>query len=137
MFSSGMCTQVFQFDVSSTSVAIIPAPPATNVSAEHSKNATDTHRRKNRRTLRGLAIPLPGSDFNFTKLEHQRNSSSKEIKPASSMVVSVLVDPREGGDGDIDGMIGGPKSLSRVFVVVLQDSAKYVTYYLDQELLIS
>ena len=44
------------------------------------------------------------------------------------MVVSVLVDPREGGDGDIDGMIGGPNSLSRVFVVVLVDSAKYVTY---------
>ncbi|KAG2290728.1 hypothetical protein Bca52824_050332 [Brassica carinata] len=127
MFSSGMCTEVFQFDVSSTSGVIIPASPATNVSAEHSKNATDTHRLKNRRTLRGLAIPLPGSDFNFTK-EHQRNSSSKEIKPASSMVVSVLVDPREGGDGDIDGMIGGPKSLSRVFVVVLVDSTKYVTY---------
>ncbi|CAH2058579.1 unnamed protein product, partial [Thlaspi arvense] len=127
MFSSGMCTEVFQFDVSSTSGAIIPASPATNVSAEHSKNATDTHRRKNRRTLRGLPIPLPGSDFNFTK-ENQRNSSGKEIKPASSMVVSVLVDPREGGDGDIDGMIGGPKSLSRVFVVVLLDSAKYVTY---------
>ncbi|KAJ4892075.1 bZIP transcription factor 17 [Raphanus sativus] len=128
MFSSGMCTEVFQFDVSSTSGAIIPASPAANVSAEHSNNATDTHMRKNRRTLRGLAIPLPGSDFNFTK-EHQRNSSSKEIKPASSMVVSVLVDPREGGDGvDIDGMIGGPKSLSRVFVVVLVDSEKYVTY---------
>ncbi|ESQ52813.1 hypothetical protein EUTSA_v10016317mg [Eutrema salsugineum] len=127
MFSSGMCTEVFQFDVSSTSGAIIPASPATNVSAEHSKNATNTRSRKNRRTLRGLPIPLPGSDFNFTK-EHQRNSSSKEIKPASSMVVSVLVDPREGGDGDIDGMIGGPKSLSRVFVVVLVDSAKYVTY---------
>ncbi|KAF3560322.1 hypothetical protein F2Q69_00011887 [Brassica cretica] len=75
----------------------------------------------------GLPIPLPGSDYNFTK-EHQRNSSSKEIKSASSMVVSVLVDPREGGDGDIDGMIGGPNSLSRVFVVVLVDSAKYVTY---------
>ncbi|KAG2290607.1 hypothetical protein Bca52824_050211 [Brassica carinata] len=127
MFSSGMCTEVFQFDVSSTSGAIIPASPAANVSAEHSKNATDTHRRKNRRTLRGLPIPLPGSDYNFTK-EHQRNSSSKEIKPASSMVVSVLVDPREGGDGDLDGMIGGPKSLSRVFVVLLVDSAKYVTY---------
>lgn len=127
MFSSGMCTEVFQFDVSSTSGAIIPA---TNVTSERSNNATDTHTRKkkNRRTLHGLPIPLPGSsDFNFTK-EHRRNSSSKEIKPASSMVVSVLVDPREGGDGDIDGMIGGPKSLSRVFVVVLQDSAKYVTY---------
>ncbi|KFK42323.1 hypothetical protein AALP_AA2G241100 [Arabis alpina] len=127
MFSSGMCTEVFQFDVSSTSGAIIPASSATNVSAEHGKNATHTDKRKNRRILRGIPIPLPGSNFNLTE-EHQRNSSSKEIKPASSMVVSVLVDPREGGDGDIDGMIGGPKSLSRVFVVVLLDSAKYVTY---------
>ncbi|VVB02940.1 unnamed protein product [Arabis nemorensis] len=127
MFSSGMCTEVFQFDVSSTSGVIIPASSATNVSAEHGKNTTDTDKRKNRRILRGIPIPLPGSNFNLTK-EHQRNSSSKEIKPASSMVVSVLVDPREGGDGVIDGMIGGPKSLSRVFVVVLLDSAKYVTY---------
>ncbi|CAF1734956.1 unnamed protein product, partial [Brassica napus] len=91
------------------------------------KNTTNMHKGKNRRTLRGLPIPLPGSDYNFTK-EHQRNSSSKEIKPASSMVVSVLVDPREGGDGDVDGMIGGPKSLSPFFVVVHVDSAKYVTY---------
>ncbi|KAG2276600.1 hypothetical protein Bca52824_059155 [Brassica carinata] len=98
-----MFTEVFQFDVSSTSGAIIHASPAANISPEHR------------------------SDYNFTK-EHQRNSSSKEIKPASSMVVSVLVDPREGGDRDIDGMIGGPKSLSRVFVVVHVDSAKYVTY---------
>ncbi|KAH0858143.1 hypothetical protein HID58_086404 [Brassica napus] len=55
-------------------------------------------------------------------------SSEHKIKPASSMVVSVLVDPREGGDGDVDGMIGGPKSLSPFFVVVHVDSAKYVTY---------
>lgn len=44
------------------------------------------------------------------------------------MVVSVLVDPREGGDGDVDEMIGGRKSLSRVFIVVLVDGVKYVTY---------
>ena len=43
------------------------------------------------------------------------------------MVVSVLVDPREVGDGDVDGMMR-PKSLSWIFVVVLIDSVKYVTY---------
>ncbi|WZZ87413.1 hypothetical protein YC2023_115992 [Brassica napus] len=122
-----MFTKVFPFDFSSTSGAIIPASPPANVSSEHSKNTTNMHKGKNRKTLRGLPIPLPRSDYNFTK-EHQRNSSSKEIKPASSMVVSVLVDPREGGDGDVDGMIGGPKSLSPFFVVVHVDSAKYVTY---------
>ncbi|CAN6848910.1 unnamed protein product [Brassica oleracea] len=126
-----MCTEVFQFDVSLTSEPLYlhlqqPTPLYLHLQ-KPSKNATDTHKGKNRRTLHGLPIPLPGSDYNFIK-EHQRNTSSKEIKPTSSMVVSVLVDPREGGDGDIDGMIGGPKSLSRVFVVVLVDSAKYVTY---------
>jgi hypothetical protein len=44
------------------------------------------------------------------------------------MVVSVLVDPREGGNGDIDGMMGGTKPQSRVFIVVLVDGVKYITY---------
>ncbi|CAL9246135.1 unnamed protein product [Arabidopsis halleri] len=122
MFSSGMCTEVFQFDVSSTSGSIIPASPPT----EQSKN-TDTHKgKKNRRILHG---GLSVSDFNLTE---DHNSSSKEnirdTKPAPSMVVSVLVDPREGGDGDIDEMMGGTKSLSPVFIVLLVDDVKYVTY---------
>lgn len=45
----------------------------------------------------------------------------------SPMVVSVLVDPRETGDADVDGVMG-KKSLSKIFVVVLIDSVKYVTY---------
>ncbi|CAH2063955.1 unnamed protein product [Thlaspi arvense] len=120
MFSSGMCTEVFQFDVSSTSGAIIPA-------TQQPKNTTDSHKGKhNRRILRG---GLPLSDFNLTK---DQNSSSKEsfgtTKPGPSTVVSVLVDPREGSDGDIDGIMGGTKSLPRVYIVVLVDSVKYVTY---------
>ncbi|MCI67568.1 transcription factor [Trifolium medium] len=43
------------------------------------------------------------------------------------MVVSMLVDPKEAGDSGVDGMMA-PKSLSRIFVVVLIDSVKYVTY---------
>ncbi|KAJ4905084.1 bZIP transcription factor 49 [Raphanus sativus] len=83
MFSSEMCTEVFQFDVSSTSGSIRPA-------SQQPKNNNDTH------------------------------------KPFSSMLVSVLTDPREEGD---DGeMAGGTKSLSRVFIVVLVDGVKYVTY---------
>ncbi|KAF8044714.1 hypothetical protein N665_7184s0002 [Sinapis alba] len=117
MFSSEMCTEVFQFDVSSTSGAIRPA-------SQQPKNTTDTHKgNNNRRILRG---GQPVSDFNLTK---DQNSSSKEnfstTKPFPSMVVSVLTDPREdGGDGDIDGT----HSLSRVFIVVLVDGVKYVTY---------
>lgn len=46
------------------------------------------------------------------------------------MVVSVLIDPREvsDGDGDGEGMISPKKSLQRIFVVILIDSVKYVTY---------
>ncbi|ESQ44415.1 hypothetical protein EUTSA_v10005827mg [Eutrema salsugineum] len=125
LFGSGMCTEVFQFDVSSTSGVIIPASPAT----QQPKNTTDSYNRKNnRRILRG---GLPVSDLNLAK---DQNSSSKEnfrtstTKPDPSMVVSMLVDPREGSDGDTDGTMRGTKSLPRVFVVVLVDGMKYVTY---------
>ncbi|CAN7013925.1 unnamed protein product [Brassica oleracea var. botrytis] len=121
MFSSGMCTEVFPFDVSSTSGAIRPA-------SQQPKNTTDTHKGKNnRRILRG-GHPL--SDSNLTK---DQNNSSKDnfstTKPFPSMVVSVLTDPREeGSDEDINGVTGDTKSLSRLFIVVLVDSVKYVTY---------
>ncbi|KAF3557037.1 hypothetical protein F2Q69_00014967 [Brassica cretica] len=121
MFSSGMCTEVFRFDVSSTSGAIRPA-------SQQPKNTTDTHKGKNnRRILRG-GHPL--SDSNLTK---DQNNSSKDnfstTKPFPSMVVSVLTDPREeGSDVDINGVTGDTKSLSRLFIVVLVDSVKYVTY---------
>lgn len=49
--------------------------------------------------------------------------------PHSSMVVSVLVDPREVVDSETDRVMPSDrKSLSRIFVVVLLDSVKYVTY---------
>lgn len=123
MFSSGMCTQVFEFDVSSTSGAVIPASPAT----QQPKNTTYTHKGNyNRRIFPGGLLI---SDVSLTK---NQNSSSKEnfreTKPSPSTVVSVLVDPGEGGDGDINVMMGGTKSPSRVFIVVLVDGVKYVTY---------
>ncbi|CAN6829309.1 unnamed protein product [Brassica oleracea] len=117
MFSSEMCTEVFQFDDSSTSGDIIPTSPATQ---QHKRN-------NNRRILRD---GNPVSNLNLTK---DQNSSSKENsstnKPFPSMVVSVLTDPREEGSGeDINGVTGDTKSLSRLFIVVLVDSVKYVTY---------
>ncbi|XP_071720211.1 bZIP transcription factor 17-like [Rutidosis leptorrhynchoides] len=132
MLSSGMCSEVFQFDVSipSSSGAIVQAPSVVNMTTENRHNSTTM---KNRRILPGLPIPLPGPATNITKEkvsshdskheDHHKNSSG------SSMVVSVLVDPREVGDaGDMDNMMGGGKSFSRIFVVVLLDSVKYVTY---------
>lgn len=127
MLSSGMCTEVFQFDISSTQGAIVRASSsAANVSEENHQNATRLSKSSNRRFLRKL--PLPGSSSNSSE-EHGGqnllNDSLLGAKSNSSMVVSVLVDPKEAAD--FDGMMA-PKSLSRIFVVVLVDSIKYVTY---------
>ncbi|XVE68384.1 hypothetical protein DITRI_Ditri09bG0064200 [Diplodiscus trichospermus] len=129
MLSSGMCTEVFQFDVSAPG-AIVPASTVTNVSAEHQQNATQLNKGRNRRILHGHPAPLPGPDMNTTQQRVGRNSENGNFqgnKNASSTVVSVLIDPREAGDGNIEEMIVR-KSLSRIFVVVLLDSVKYVTY---------
>ncbi|KAK7322498.1 hypothetical protein VNO77_25879 [Canavalia gladiata] len=127
MLSSGMCTEVFQFDVSATPGAIVPATSVANVSTQDRRNATTVNKTRNRRILHGLPDPLAGSSLNITE-KHIRNSQKDHLYGnKSSMVVSVLVDPKETGDGDVDGMMTS-KSLSRIFVVVLMDRVKYVTY---------
>lgn len=132
MLSSSVCTEVFQFNVSpvSASGAIVPASPVSNVSAENQQNRTDINKGKNRRILGGLPVPLDVSKYNITE-EHVRRDAPKESfqgnRSHSSMVVSVLVDPREAADTDIDGVMK-PKSRTRIFVVLLLDSVKYVTY---------
>lgn len=126
MLGSGMCTEVFQFDISSTQGAIVPAPSAANVSEGNNQNATRLSKSRNRRILHRL--PLAGSSSNAGEEQGGQNALNDNFlgnKSKSSMVVSVLVDPKEAGD--IDGMIT-PKSISRIFVVVLVDSIKYVTY---------
>ncbi|WJX78147.1 hypothetical protein P8452_61398 [Trifolium repens] len=125
MLSSGMCTEVFQFDVSPAPGAIVPATAVGNISTETRRNATNINKSRNRRILHTLPDPLPGTRLNITE-EHARNLPKDHLPGnKSSMVVSVLVDPKE--DSDVDGMMA-PKSLSRIFVVVLIDSVKYVTY---------
>ncbi|KAH0883506.1 LOW QUALITY PROTEIN: hypothetical protein HID58_059602 [Brassica napus] len=137
-----MCTEVFQFDVSTTSGAIIPASPAANaitpaspaanaitpaspaanVSSEHKR-----HRHAQRKERKNLVCPFHSQDQIITSPKSTKETAlANKSSPLHQWFL--LVDPREGGDGDIDGMIGGPNSLSRVFVVVLVDSAKYVTY---------
>uniref|UniRef100_A0A0A9CX48 BZIP domain-containing protein n=1 Tax=Arundo donax TaxID=35708 RepID=A0A0A9CX48_ARUDO len=136
LLSSGMCTEVFQFDVSpSSSHANSIVPVYSNAKSSSSQNFTENlpagrpQKVKNRRILYSEAIPLQGSRSNDT--EHlktpPKNESYGGRKPVSSVIVSVLADPREAGDGDGEGRISS-KSLSRIFVVVLIDSVKYVTY---------
>ncbi|XP_010909305.1 bZIP transcription factor 39 [Elaeis guineensis] len=135
ILSSGMCTEVFQFDVSPASApgGIIPATKIVNTSVA---NATEKlppsaypRKMKNRRVMYPEPIPLPGTTLNDTErfAEPSESSNLHDNKYVTSMVVSVLADPREAGDGDGDAKIS-PKSLSRIFVVVLLDSVKYVTY---------
>ncbi|KAK6942137.1 Basic-leucine zipper domain [Dillenia turbinata] len=131
ILSSGMCTEVFQFDVSpaSASGAIVPANPVTNIT-EQQENSTKLNKGRNRRTLHGLPVPLAASARNTTQEHVDRNTQKDSFqgnKSHSSMVVSVLVDPREAYDIEVDDA-RRPKSLSRIFVVVLLDSVKYVTY---------
>ncbi|CAL5061343.1 unnamed protein product [Urochloa decumbens] len=135
LLSSGVCTEVFQFDVSPSSAhanGIVPV--YSNAMSNSSQNFTENlpsrpRTVKNRRISYSEAIPLRGSTSNDT--EHlktpPKNESFGSTKPVSSVVVSVLADPREAGDGNGEGRISS-NSLSRIFVVVLIDSVKYVTY---------
>ncbi|KAF8679104.1 hypothetical protein HU200_045867 [Digitaria exilis] len=136
LLNSGMCTEVFQFDVSASSAhanGIVPV--YSNAMSNSSQNFTENlpsarpHTVKNRRISYSEAIPLRGSTSNDT--DHlktpPKNESFGSTKPVSSVVVSVLADPKEAGDGNGEGRISS-KSLSRIFVVVLIDSVKYVTY---------
>ncbi|XP_019447120.1 PREDICTED: bZIP transcription factor 17-like isoform X2 [Lupinus angustifolius] len=127
MLSSGMCTEVFQFDVSPTPGAIVPATSVVNISSENRRNATTLNKSRNRRILHGLPYPLPGSKLNLTEDRIRKSKDDPLHGNSSSMVVSVLVDPKEAADVNVDGVMT-PKSLSRIFVVVLMDSVKYVTY---------
>ncbi|KAF8398196.1 hypothetical protein HHK36_017122 [Tetracentron sinense] len=133
MLSSGMCTEVFHFDVSPASAkpgAIIPATSVTNISAERHSDTTAHLKGKNRRILYRSPIPLAASSLNNTEERvggPSQNDSFQGNRSVSSMVVSVLVDPREVDEGESD-RVSAPKSLPRIFVVVLLDGVKYVTY---------
>ncbi|MCO5554853.1 hypothetical protein L7F22_008389 [Adiantum nelumboides] len=145
IFSSGMCTEVFQFE---TSPASAPPKPASGSRVQDTnefvKNKTvwleeNVHRKAGRSgpytgKSSSYAVPLPpvghkvmfngtssngtkggyGADADFTKRKHAR----------SSVVVSVLTGPEL---GDHSNLTGG-RRLPQIFVVVLIDSIKYVTY---------
>lgn len=153
VLSSGMCTEVFQFDASPNSpsttansklVTSVASRIANNSGGRPSNNSSGSkinearrsapvYMSKNRRV--SYAVPLPPAgpplkdrnERNFTdhaEIIHEERGYRGNNTAPSSMVVSILVDPRETND---DGMLSSG-SLSRIFVVVLVDSVKYVTY---------
>ncbi|PWA97950.1 basic-leucine zipper domain-containing protein [Artemisia annua] len=69
MLASGMCTDVFQFDVSAAAAsgAIVPATSVGNITPENGHNSSHVTTVKNRRVLYGLPTPLSGSNTNITK----------------------------------------------------------------------
>ncbi|KAL6909993.1 hypothetical protein ACP4OV_001251 [Aristida adscensionis] len=140
ILNSGMCNEVFQFDISAASAnsgGVIPASPIVNSSSVNTTKKIPTAtpaysgKLKNRRIMHNEAIPLTGKMMNNTAPQPFNGTSERsklpDSKPASSVVVSVLADPREAGNGDGDPRIS-PKPLSRIFVVVLLDGVRYVTY---------
>uniref|UniRef100_A0A7N0V1W4 BZIP domain-containing protein n=1 Tax=Kalanchoe fedtschenkoi TaxID=63787 RepID=A0A7N0V1W4_KALFE len=130
MLNSGMCTEVFQFEISPmvNPGAVVPASSVANRSAGPQYNSTHLRQIRNRRALNSLPIPDKRSTPNDTKGYMGKDSERDFLlgnKTPSSIVVSVLADPRE--VSDLENRIE-PKTLSRIFVVVLLDSVKYVTY---------
>lgn len=125
-----MCTEVFQFDTSVTSAsgAIVPASTSRNISESQNENTTHPTKSRNRRFLHPLPFPEPSHNISDKHTGRRPEKEDLNInKNSSSMVVSVLFDPREVSDADVDGVMG-TKSLTRIFVVVLMDSVRYVTY---------
>ncbi|CAL0323520.1 unnamed protein product [Lupinus luteus] len=120
MLSSGMCTEVFQFDVSPTPGAIVPATSVADISSENRKNTTTLNKGRNRRIS-------PESKLNLTEHPVRNSQNGPLYGNNSSMIVSVLVDPKDATYINVNGVMT-PKSLSQIFVVVLMDSVKYVTY---------
>ncbi|URE42546.1 BZIP transcription factor [Musa troglodytarum] len=129
ILSSGMCTEVFQFDISPTSSSSI-IPAASIMRSEDTPSASPHQGRiRNRRILFPETVPLNrATTTNGTGFgKSPKSSNLDDAKPVSSVVVSVLADPKEAGNGDGEGMISW-KSISRIFVVLLLDGVEYVTY---------
>ncbi|KAG6555050.1 hypothetical protein Mapa_003083 [Marchantia paleacea] len=144
VLSTGMCTEVFRFDTSPTRTA-----PNTETSrgsssvaedqvsgvGEENTSAKTTEEPSTRKKRDPYAVPLPPirrQDGNGTEPVVDKvfkgQQSDTEGHDASTMVVSVFTGPQD-VSAEESRTGGGPaKGLSQIFVVVLVDSVKYITY---------
>ncbi|PIN19650.1 hypothetical protein CDL12_07676 [Handroanthus impetiginosus] len=128
--TDGRLQQWFREGLAASASGAIVSAATRNISEEQNQNSTHVSKGRNRRILHGLPVRLPKSSHNISRQDTGKTPQKGNLngnKSSAPMVVSVLVDPREVGDADIDGVMGR-KALSRIFVVVLVDSVKYVTY---------
>eukprot|EP00850_Spirogloea_muscicola_P018345 SM000167S02958 [mRNA] locus=s167:165813:169911:- [translate_table: standard] len=133
VLSSGMCMEVFQFDASPVQTRETAKSTAAEAAAAASnavQNRTTTPAPRNKRSRRDLyAMPMPpvGGGKSEAKSAAEDGGSEEQCRqnrPAnSSMVVSVLASPQ-----DVAGATVGSGRLSQIFVVVLVNEVKYVTY---------
>ena len=127
MLSSGMCSEVFQFDVHQLYEQFFLLPQSLISQQSNSRMLLTTVKGKAGGFFTVFQFLLHDLSITGEHVGSFQKDSFQGNKSASPMVVSVLVDPREAGDIEVDGMIT-PKQISRIFVVVLIDSVKYVTY---------
>lgn len=152
VLTTGMCTELFQFDTSPVTSA--PSEESSNAAAKDVAESVaseaaqgNTHNNASSKNSVPLmpqsrrnpfAVPLPptspsgrvsgaknGSDPTVEKLVREQLHQQGEMGNQSSMVVSVLGGPQEFADSS---RRKGAKGMSRIFVVVLVDGVKYVTY---------
>ena len=135
VFSSGMCTEVFQFETSPSSAT---SSQRTNIEdeqmqdkgklkehapADEAISRSGLHSRK----TASYAVPLPpvGHKALLKGGSKERNMTNTKDGCSSSVVVSVLA---ESEFGEQAKSIAGGKGPSKIFVVVLIDNVKYITY---------
>eukprot|EP00850_Spirogloea_muscicola_P019145 SM000184S03778 [mRNA] locus=s184:176652:180786:- [translate_table: standard] len=133
VLSSGMCMEVFQFDASPVQTRETAKSTAAEAAAAASnavQNRTTTPAPRNKRSRRDLyAMPMPPvgggkSEAKSAAEDGESEEQCRQNRPANStMVVSVLASPQ-----DVAGATVGSGRLSQIFVVVLVNEVKYVTY---------
>ena len=133
VFSSGMCTEVFQFEMSPSSAT---SSQRTNVEDDRLQTKRKLEEQGPReasgrsflhsRKSASYAVPLPpvGHKAILKGGSKERNVTNGK-DGYSSIVVSVLAESEFGEQAK--SMAGG-KGPSTIFIVVLIDNVKYITY---------
>ncbi|KAL3678253.1 hypothetical protein R1sor_021209 [Riccia sorocarpa] len=131
VLSTGMCTEVFRFETSPAGAA----PETGNLDEESKFRETPKKSSTGKKKRDPYAVPLPPirrkESINtepVVEKTYEKQQPRNEVPEDSTMVVSVFTGRQDiSGEASMSGP-SGVKGLSQIFVVVLVDSVKYVTY---------